>query len=56
MMQLDYSSSAVKSATDPVLENDLKAILSATRPEVADSGNPDDDKLSLRNSKFEISM
>ena len=32
MIQLDYPSSAVKSATDPSLKNDLKEILAATRP------------------------
>lgn len=39
MIQLDFSSSAVKSATDPALKNDLKAILSATRPEVVYTHN-----------------
>jgi LmbE family N-acetylglucosaminyl deacetylase len=34
MFQLDHPSSAVKSATDPSLKNDLKEILAATRPEV----------------------
>lgn len=42
MFQLDYPSSAVKSATDPVLKNDLKAILAATRPEVVYTHNPAD--------------
>ena len=32
MIQLDYSSSAVKSATDPALKNDLRQILAAARP------------------------
>lgn len=39
MIQLDYPSSAVKSATDPSLKNDLKEILSATRPEVVYTHN-----------------
>ena len=34
MFQLDFPSSAVKSPTDPLLKNDLKQILAATRPEV----------------------
>jgi LmbE family N-acetylglucosaminyl deacetylase len=34
MLQLDYPSSAVKSATDPALKEDLKKILTATRPEI----------------------
>jgi LmbE family N-acetylglucosaminyl deacetylase len=34
MIQLDYSSSAVKSATDPSLKDDLKQILAATRPRI----------------------
>jgi LmbE family N-acetylglucosaminyl deacetylase len=42
MIQLDYSSSAVKSATDPPLKNDLKEILAATRPEVVYTHNPAD--------------
>jgi LmbE family N-acetylglucosaminyl deacetylase len=42
MIQLDYSSSAVKSATDPVLKHDLKQILAATRPEVVYTHNPAD--------------
>ena len=39
MIQLDYPSSAVKSATDPALKNDLKEILTATRPEVVYTHN-----------------
>jgi LmbE family N-acetylglucosaminyl deacetylase len=39
MMQLDYPSSAVKSATDPRLKEDLKEILTATRPEVVYTHN-----------------
>jgi len=42
MLQLGYPSSAVKSATDPSLKNDLKAILEATRPEVVYTHNPAD--------------
>ncbi len=42
MLQLDYPSSAVKSATDPALKNDLKEILAATRPEVVYTHNPAD--------------
>ena len=42
MLQLDYPSSAVKSATDPALKNDLKHILAATRPEVVYTHNPAD--------------
>src|SRR5579864_7961630 len=34
MIQLDHPRSAVKSATDPALKNDLKEILFATKPEV----------------------
>jgi LmbE family N-acetylglucosaminyl deacetylase len=34
MIQLDYPSSIVKSATDPRLRDDLKKILTATRPKV----------------------
>jgi LmbE family N-acetylglucosaminyl deacetylase len=36
---LDYPSSAIKSATDPALKNDLKEILAATRPEVVYTHN-----------------
>ena len=39
MIQLDYPSSAVKSATDPSLKNDLKEILAATQPEVVYTHN-----------------
>jgi hypothetical protein len=42
MVQLDYPSSAVKSATDPSLKNDLKEILAATRPQVVYTHNPAD--------------
>ena len=42
MMQLDYPSSAVKSATDPALKNDLKAILAAAKPETVYTHNPAD--------------
>jgi LmbE family N-acetylglucosaminyl deacetylase len=42
MIQLDYPSSAVKSATDPALKNDLKKILAATRPAVVYTHNPAD--------------
>lgn len=42
MIQLDYPSSAVKSATDPSLQNDLKEILAATRPQVVYTHNPAD--------------
>jgi LmbE family N-acetylglucosaminyl deacetylase len=39
MVQLDYPSSAVKSATDPKVKEDLKEILAATRPEVVYTHN-----------------
>ena len=39
MIQLDYPSSAVKSPSDPSLKNDLKEILTATRPEVVYTHN-----------------
>jgi LmbE family N-acetylglucosaminyl deacetylase len=39
MVQLDYPSSAVKSATDPRVKEDLKEILAATRPEVVYTHN-----------------
>ncbi len=39
MLQLDYPSSAVKSATDPALKEDLKKILTATRPEIVYTHN-----------------
>ena len=42
MLQLDYPSSAIKSATDPSLKNDLKTILQATRPETVYTHNPAD--------------
>ena len=42
MLQLDYPSSAIKSPTDPLLKNDLKEILAATRPEVVYTHNPAD--------------
>ena len=42
MIQLDYPSSAVKSPTDPALKNDLKEILSATRPQAVYTHNPAD--------------
>ena len=42
MVQLDYPSSAVKSATDPALKNDLKQILAATKPAVVYTHNPAD--------------
>lgn len=42
MIQLDYPSSAVKSAEEQDLKNDLKAILEATRPEVVYTHNPAD--------------
>jgi LmbE family N-acetylglucosaminyl deacetylase len=42
MIQLDYPSSAVKSATDPSLKNDLKEILLAAKPAVVYTHNPAD--------------
>jgi len=42
MIQLDYPSSAIKSATDPSLKNDLKEILAATRPGIVYTHNPAD--------------
>lgn len=39
MIQLDYPSSAVKSATDPAVKNDLKQILAATKPQVVYTHN-----------------
>jgi LmbE family N-acetylglucosaminyl deacetylase len=42
MIQLDYPSSAVKSATDSSLREDLAEILAATRPEVVYTHNPAD--------------
>jgi len=42
MIQLDYPSSAVKSASDPSLKDDLKEILAAMRPDVVYTHNPAD--------------
>lgn len=42
MIQLDYPSSAIKSATDESLKNDLKQILSATSTGVVYTHNPAD--------------
>src|SRR6478609_10645704 len=42
MIQLDYPSSGVKSPTAQELKEDLKAILTATRPEVVYTHNPAD--------------
>ena len=42
MIQLDYPSSAVKSATDPSLKDDLKEILALARPEVVYTHSPAD--------------
>ena len=42
MIQLDYPSNVVKSATDPALKNDLKEILAATQPAVVYTHNPAD--------------
>ncbi len=42
MFQLDYPSSAIKSATDLSLKNDLKEIFAATQPEVVYTHNPAD--------------
>ncbi len=42
MIQLDYPSSAVKSATEQELKNDLKTILSAATPAVVYTHNPAD--------------
>ena len=42
MIQLDYPSRAVKSASDPALKNDLKLILTATRPQIVYTHNPAD--------------
>jgi LmbE family N-acetylglucosaminyl deacetylase len=39
MLQLDYPSSAVKSASDPALKNDLKEILAAAKPQVVYTHN-----------------
>jgi LmbE family N-acetylglucosaminyl deacetylase len=42
MIQLDYPSSVVKSATDASLKEDLKKILLATKPEIIYTHNPTD--------------
>jgi LmbE family N-acetylglucosaminyl deacetylase len=42
MIQLGYPSSAVKSATDTALKNDLRKILAATKPDVVYTHNPAD--------------
>jgi LmbE family N-acetylglucosaminyl deacetylase len=42
MVQLDYASKIVKDAADVTLKNDLKAILSATKPRVVYTHNPAD--------------
>jgi len=42
MIQLDYPSSAVKSAADSSVKDDLKLILSQTRPQVVYTHNPAD--------------
>lgn len=42
MIQLDYPSSGIKSPTEQALKDDLKAILTATRPEVVYTHNPAD--------------
>jgi LmbE family N-acetylglucosaminyl deacetylase len=42
MIQLDYPSSAIKSATDPSLKDDLKLILSRMHPQVVYTHNPAD--------------
>ncbi len=42
IIQLDHSSATAKSATDPDLKDDLKAILEATQPEVVYTHNPAD--------------
>ncbi len=39
MVQLDYPSSAVKSATDSAFKNDLKKIIAATKPQVVYTHN-----------------
>jgi len=43
MFQLGYPSSAVKNPDYPSLKDDLKQILSATRPEVVYTHNPAED-------------
>lgn len=42
MIQLDYPSSVVKSASDASVKNDLKEILATTQPEVVYTHNPAD--------------
>jgi LmbE family N-acetylglucosaminyl deacetylase len=42
MIQLDYPSRAIKSATDPALKEDLKRILAASKPRVVYTHNPAD--------------
>jgi len=42
MFHLDYSSDVIKSASDPSLKNDLKAILAASKPKVVYTHNPAD--------------
>jgi len=42
MIQLDYPSSAVKSATEPALREDLQQILAATHPQIVYTHNPAD--------------
>jgi LmbE family N-acetylglucosaminyl deacetylase len=42
MIQLDYPSSAVKSATEPALREDLRQILAATRPQIVYTHNAAD--------------
>jgi LmbE family N-acetylglucosaminyl deacetylase len=42
MIQLDYPSSAVKSATEPALREDLRQILAAAHPQVVYTHNPAD--------------
>ncbi len=42
MIQLDYPSSAVKSATESALQEDLKQILAVTQPQIVYTHNPAD--------------
>jgi len=42
MFQLDHSSKAIRSATDPALKNDLREIFAATKPAVVYMHNPAD--------------
>ena len=42
MVQLDYPSSAVKSATETALKDDLREILAATKPQIVYTHNPAD--------------